>query len=70
MIPSIRSDWSWVRKQDIDEIKEYLNDENILIPSNFNEIIDEDSIDYTNFSDDGSIYFLGNKQIRILKSFM
>lgn len=70
MIPSIRSDWFWLRKEDVNNIRDYLNEENILAPSNFNEIIGEDDINYTDFSADGSIYFLDNEQIRIVKSFV
>lgn len=66
----IKSDWFWLHKETIAEIKEYLTDEGILIPSDFNEFINEDDIDDTNFNDSGTIYFLDNRQIQIIKSFM
>jgi len=60
----IRNEWFAIREDSVDEIKEFIYNDYVS-----NEFIDRDEIDYTKFTDDGSIYLFNNKQIKIIKSF-
>lgn len=67
---SLKREWTFLRKDSTEAIKEYINEE-LTWPTDFNEIIDEPDIDYDLFtkSTGGSIYQLGNQQIQIIRSF-
>lgn len=65
----LKREWPFLCKEDTEAIKEFILEE-ITTPTQFNEFLDEYDIDFDSFADNGRIYWMDNKQIQIVKSFM
>lgn len=65
----LKREWPFLCKEDTEAIKEFILEE-ITTPTQYNEIIDEYDMDFDSFADNGRIYWMNNKQIQIVRSFM